>query len=883
MEELVALAEQRHRDPEAVLRAAEDLLAGGLTPDVEPVCHWVIGLALHELGRMPEAIASYRRAVEGSVANRLPDNEAKARAGLAVSLVSAGDAEGAVAEIARAREVATHATQGVVEMLHGLVLQRTGRLAEAQGAFSRALKRLEETGELTAIARLRLNRGVLRAYRGDAAGAVEDLEAAADIASREELPVLIAMATHNLGFAHSRRGDLAEALAAFSRAEEAYAALDRPGSLAAVLEADRCEVLLLAGLVTEARRAAERAVSMVPADDVAYATECRLLLARALLAGGDFGRASAAAAAAAATFREAGRMPWAALAEYTAIQAEAVAAEEEIRPPPGLLARCQNVGAELDRRGWRVEAVHVGTFVGRMALAMGQPTLARAELERAAGARARGTADLRARAWHAQALLLLAEGDRAGARRALERGLRVVDDHLASLGATELRAHAAGYGTDLARLGVRLALEDRRPLELFRWADRWRASSLRRPPVRPPRDDRLVSELAELRRVRSNLREAALGGEPTDALEREAVSLEASISRRSHETRGAGAGDSTFDLAACRARLGERVLVEYVGLEGRLGAIVLTASRNRLVDLAGADEVERERDYLMFALRRRLRGRGGDADRLVESAARRLDDLLLRPLRLPDDVGAVVVPTGLLHGLPWGCLPSLATRPLTVAPSAALWSLQSWGSRRDADGDSEDPDLAGGGVLLVAGPGLPGAEDEVGRIAALHAGADVLAGAAAAAGAVLEGLGRSQLVHLAAHGRFRSDSPLFSSVLLADGPLTVHEVERLPHAPRTVVLASCNAAVSGIEPGDELVGTAATLLARGVCSVVGPVLSVPDVPTADLMVALHRALLAGASPSEALAGARAAAATPVGDVFVCVGRDDRRISNRTRK
>lgn len=878
MEELVALAEQRHRDPDAVLRTAGDLLAGGLAPDAEAVCRWVIGLALHELGRMPEAIASYRRAVEGSVANGLRDNEARARAGLAVSLVSAGDAEGAVAEIAWAREAATTATQGVVEMLHGLVLQRTGRLAEAQGAFSRALKRLEEAGDLASIARLRINRGVLRAYRGDAAGAVEDLVAAADLASRRQLPVLTAMATHNLGFAHSRRGDLAEALAAFGRAEEAYAALDRPASLAAVLEADRCEVLLLAGLVAEARRAAERAVRTVPPDDLAYGTECRLLLARALLAGGEFGRASAAATSAAATFREAGRLPWAALAEYTAIQAEVVAAEEEIGPPPGLLARCRDVALELERRGWRVEAVHVGTFVGRMALAMGEPALARAELERAAGARRRGTADLRARAWQAQALLLLAEGDRGGARRALQRGLRVVDEHLASLGATELRARAAGHGSDLARLGVRLALEDRRPLELLRWAERWRASSLRRPPVRPPRDDRLVSELAELRRVRANLREAALAGEPTDALEREAVTLESSIRRRTHEARGGVTGESRFDAAACRERLGERLLVEYVGLEGRLGAVVQTSSRARLVELTGPDEVERERDYLMFALRRRLRGRGGRDDRLVEAAARRLDDLLLRPLRLPHDVGVVVVPTGPLHGLPWGCLPGLAGRPLTVAPSAALWSRRSGRAGRDGKRAA-----AGEDVLLVAGPALPGAEDEVRRIAALHPGAQVLAGAGAVAAAVLEGLGRSRLVHLAAHGRFRSDSPLFSSVLLADGPLTVHEVERLPHAPRTVVLASCNAAVSGIEPGDELLGTAATLLARGVRSIVGPVLSVPDVPTADLMAALHRGLLGGASPSEALAGARAAAGDGVGDVFVCIGRDDRAISNRTTR
>jgi CHAT domain-containing protein len=35
--------------------------------------------------------------------------------------------------------------------------------------------------------------------------------------------------------------------------------------------------------------------------------------------------------------------------------------------------------------------------------------------------------------------------------------------------------------------------------------------------------------------------------------------------------------------------------------------------------------------------------------------------------------------------------------------------------------------------------------------------------------------------HVAAHGVFRADSPMFSSLRLADGPLTVHDLERLRH------------------------------------------------------------------------------------------------------
>ena len=838
-------------------------------PEIIALARWVIGLALHELGRPAEAAESYRVAIALGVEHRLPDTEAQARAGLAVSLVSVGDADGAVAQMALARAVAQRATRGVVEMLHGLVQQRTGKLAEAQVTYSRALPQLEEAGELGSIARLRLNRGILRAYRGDSAGAIDDLAAAEALASARDLPVLVAMAAHNLGFAYGRRGDLPQALTAFTRAESAYGEVRRPGLLVAVLEADRCEVLLLAGLLVEARSAAQTAVDAVASTgDVAYRSECRLLLARALLAGGTYHDATTEASAVAADFRRAGRLPWAALADYVAIQAEMLAGEDQVLPPAGLLTRCRQVAIELQQQGWSVEAVHARTFVGRLALAAGQPEVARVELAQALNARRRGTADLRAQAWHAGALLLVAEGDRAGARRALAHGMRVIAEHQATLGATELRSRAAGHGSDLARLGIRLAVEDRRPADVLRWAERWRGSSLRHRPVRPPDDDQLVADLAELRRVRSQMLDAGLAGEPTQHLDRAAMTIEAAVRRRLRQSPGDATVDGRLDLAALRRQLGGRTLVEYVDFEGRLYALTVTATRTRLAELAAVDDVARERAYLMFELRRAQRQRPeGPFDQGLAVSAERLDRMLVAPLSLPEGEPVVVVPTGILHGLAWGCLPSLATRDLTMAPSAALWVQR-------PTREVSVPAAAGSArVSLVAGPGLPGAESETRQLAALYPGAHVLTGAAATAAAAIAALTESDVVHLAAHGNFRADSPLFSSILLADGPLTVHDLEHVAHAAPTVVLASCNAGVTGVERGDELIGTAATLLALGVRSIVAPVVAVPDMPTASFMVALHRQLRSGLSPSAALAAARSGAESVVASAFVCIGRD----------
>ena len=135
-----------------------------------------------------------------------------------------------------------------------------------------------------------------------------------------------------------------------------------------------------------------------------------------------------------------------------------------------------------------------------------------------------------------------------------------------------------------------------------------------------------------------------------------------------------------------------------------------------------------------------------------------------------------------------------------------------------------------------------------------------LQGKRATVQAVLEALAESDLVHLAAHGSFRRDNPLFSTLRLADGPLTVYDLERVQAAPRSMVLSACSAATALVMPGDELVGTAVALLHIGAASVVGPVDVVDDSLTGALMVDLHRALVGGAPMGAALMSARVAAA-----------------------
>jgi CHAT domain-containing protein len=171
-------------------------------------------------------------------------------------------------------------------------------------------------------------------------------------------------------------------------------------------------------------------------------------------------------------------------------------------------------------------------------------------------------------------------------------------------------------------------------------------------------------------------------------------------------------------------------------------------------------------------------------------------------------------------------------------------------------------------TALVAGPRLRHSTAEVRELASLLPDSTLLQGDAATATAALSALDGAALAHLACHGRFRSDSPLFSSLELADGPLNVYELQSLKRAPDVVVLSACDLALSDRHPGDELLGLAAALLGMGTRTIVASVVPVPDAAARRLMVAFHRSLAGGDTPAVALAKAQARAPVPG---FLCLG------------
>ena len=283
------------------------------------------------------------------------------------------------------------------------------------------------------------------------------------------------------------------------------------------------------------------------------------------------------------------------------------------------------------------------------------------------------------------------------------------------------------------------------------------------------------------------------------------ISRQADLRReiREHDWKAGGLGE-----AATQASLGEvsaalaesgQTLVGILARTGEMVAVVVRRGSARLVPLgdfeAAAEAAKRLNADLDTLAGRRLPTRlEAVIKESIGHQAHTLTAEIIAPLRsLLGDDGIVFVPAGPLASVPWGVLPGLRGRPVSVCPSASSW-LAAW--RR---GHAEA--MPSGSPLLVAGPDLEHAAREVTEIAKSYPGCRPLLPDSATVGAALRALDGAPLAHLAAHGYHDQENFLFSRIDLADGPLMAYDIQQLTAAPRHVVLSSCDVGRTVVRPG----------------------------------------------------------------------------------
>jgi CHAT domain-containing protein len=110
----------------------------------------------------------------------------------------------------------------------------------------------------------------------------------------------------------------------------------------------------------------------------------------------------------------------------------------------------------------------------------------------------------------------------------------------------------------------------------------------------------------------------------------------------------------------------------------------------------------------------------------------------------------------------------------------------------------------------------------------------------------------SRFVHVATHGMFRRDNPMFSSIRLGDGPLSVYDLFELRLPAELVTLSGCGTGLSVVVGGDEQLGLVRGLLYAGARAVLLTLWDVDDSSTADFMKEFYGRLQNGWSKARAV-------------------------------
>jgi CHAT domain-containing protein len=186
------------------------------------------------------------------------------------------------------------------------------------------------------------------------------------------------------------------------------------------------------------------------------------------------------------------------------------------------------------------------------------------------------------------------------------------------------------------------------------------------------------------------------------------------------------------------------------------------------------------------------------------------------------------------------------TTDVSYAPSASIYLLcLQRESRRD------------GGSLIVGVPDerAPLIADEVRAVAAQLPGAEVLLGAEASVAALRSRAPAASVIHIATHGRFRRDNPLFSGIRLADSFLTLHDLNSLRLSADLVTLSGCGTGLNVVAAGDELRGLVRGLLGAGARSLLVTLWDIYDESTAEFMTRFYTALHSGLNKAAAVRAA----------------------------
>ncbi len=311
---------------------------------------------------------------------------------------------------------------------------------------------------------------------------------------------------------------------------------------------------------------------------------------------------------------------------------------------------------------------------------------------------------------------------------------------------------------------------------------------------------------------------------------------------------------AVIDLETTRSSLpAGATLIEYFIARGEIFACVVDHHHLAVIPVAPATRARRLHRFLQLQLSTSTPDRPqttrAATDEATQAHLEELYDTLIAPIRdrLQGD-HLVVVPHGFLHYVPFHALHDgeaylVDTFTISYAPSAEVFHLCSIKQTR-----CDDTSL----VLGVADERAPHIVEEAQAVATSLPRSTLLLGEAASAEALRRSGSACRYLHIATHGLFRRDNPMFSAIQLGTERLSLFDLYELQLAAEMVVLSGCGTGLNAVLGGEELVGLTRGLLYAGAQSVLVTLWDVHDASTAAFMRLFYEHLTAGAERAQAL-------------------------------
>lgn len=872
--------------PDRTVRAANSLadLAHHLGhPEVQAIADWTNGISAVIAGQMESALEKLEQAAEQFEQLGQPHTAAATQVSKIMVLAILGQYDEALTSGFRARDVfLAHddlLAAGKIEQNLGNLHIRRDHYADAEQLYRAARKRFEEVGDVTQLTQINVCLAVALAAQHRFREAAQLYEAALAQAEANTLTVTQAEIECNLGCLALFQGQYDIALDYLERSRRRYVSLNMPHETA-VAELELADAYLELNLAPEASEIYTR-IAPVFGRLGLQAEQARTLAhnGKAYLLLGQTEQAQRVLAEARKLYISEGNEVGEAVVTLTEAQLHHLDANYE-----AVVAATGHAEVPLLRSGTWGRYLMVRWLQGEAVRSLGQAATAKDILRTTLQqAEQQMTPQIAQRCHTSLGLLAAAAGNPIEAEASFKRAVALIEELRAPLPAEEFRtAFIADKLTAYNEL-VRLCLNDsqqKRTAEALGYVERARSRALldmlggvfkARLDAGDPFEADLLSRLEVLReelnwyysQINRPADDTFSRGTRTMATLHEAVrERETAVLQITRQLQQLGKSSliqvEPLDIEFLQSKLAEdSVLVEYFSLDGELFAFVVTNECVEVVLHLGSEaDVQAALNQLRFQLNAMRYGSARLGKHLDQLAGRTryylgvLYDLLLRPLASKlNNKRLVIVPHRALHYVPFHALYDgnsyvIEQQEVVYAPSASV--LHHCFAR---------PTRKWQRALIMGVPetNIPHVHEEVTSLAALFHESTSLLGEEANRFALTTQAPHANLIHLACHGQFRPDNPLFSALRLSDSWFTVRDTYHLDlQECGLVVLSACETGVGALAPGDDLIGLARGFISAGAPSLIVSLWTVDDETTAQFMRTFYQRLLAGNNPAAAL-------------------------------